>query len=115
MYTGRAIWETNGHGLRKHNQSLNLSQFEPSFLLRLLKWRRDGAETCLIFQKEGSPFNLIKTFFFPALSREFLKNVLSPNNMSTSPGHARTPFRLEIFALDASLAQHTTQAIMGAI
>jgi len=56
---------------------------------------------------------LIKTFFPP--SREFLKNVLSPNNMSTSPGHARTPFRLEIFALDASLAQHTTQAIMGAI
>lgn len=35
--------------------------------------------------------------------------------MSTSHGHARTLFRLEIFALDASLAQHTTQAIMGAI
>ena len=35
--------------------------------------------------------------------------------MSTSAGRARTPFRLEIFALDTSLAQHTTQAIMGAI
>lgn len=35
--------------------------------------------------------------------------------MRTSPGRARTLFRLEIFALDASLAQHTTQAIMEAI
>lgn len=35
--------------------------------------------------------------------------------MSTFSGYARSPFRLEIFALDASLAQHTTQAIMGAI
>lgn len=56
----------------------------------------------------------MKTFLC-VLSREFLRNVLRPNNMSTSPSHARNPFRLEIFALDASLAQHTTQAIMGAI
>lgn len=35
--------------------------------------------------------------------------------MSTSPGHARILFRLEIFALDASLVQHKTQVIIGAI
>lgn len=64
IYTVEAIWETRGHGLRKHNQSLNLSPFEPSFSLRLFEWSRARAKTCLIFQKRGSPFNLIKTFFF---------------------------------------------------
>lgn len=114
-YTVKAIWETRGHGLRKHNQSLNLSSFEPSLSLRLLQWSRDRAETCLPFQKSGSPFNLIKPFFPPSQENFLFFKVLSLNNMSTSSGFARTPFRLEIFALDASLTQHTTQAIMGAI
>lgn len=33
------------------------------FSLHVLKWSKVRAQSCLIFQRWGSPFNLIKTFF----------------------------------------------------
>lgn len=69
LYTVKAIWETSGHGLHKHNQSLNLPPSQCYFPLHLLKRSKVGAQACLILQEWGSPFNLIITggFFSPLL------------------------------------------------
>lgn len=72
-------------------------------------------QRCVSFFRSEATLLTWLRLFFPPSQENFFLNALSPNNMSTSSGYARTPFHLEIFALDASLAQHTTQAIMGAI
>ena len=87
--------KTSGHGLRKHNQSLNLALFEPRFPLRPFKRSEDMSHFSEMRQLF---FTLLRSFFHRLIKNRTppppKKKVWGLNNISTlaSLGQKRFPF-----------------------